>query len=264
MRTWLAGSGILLALTGCPRQPEHGADGAALLSQARSALAERERKLQTYRFHGETTDLERGQTLAFNFVYRAPGKMRGETLGPGGHVFSFDGATLRELDVAAKKLTTYDLTALPRAKSDELLHQIFAPFAPEGFRAPLLPQGPAVKAAARVGAEDKPEVQLTAEVADGAERYAFVYRYRTPAMDLVEKVIRAPDGDHTTRVNKQSCEPRSGLCVPTEIVESAGGKPMARTVLSDVAINGPVTDGDFTLAAPPGGTEEKKSLAAAP
>lgn len=263
MRT-LACCGVVLALCGCPAHPTEQADSATLLSQARSALAERERKLQSYRFHGETTDLARGETLAFNFVYRSPGKMRGETLGPSGHVFVFDGTALRELDVAAKKLTTFDLSELPRDRSDALLHQIFAPFAPEGFRAPLLPQAPSVKAVRRVGAEDKPEVELTAEVADGAQRYAFVYRYRTPAMDLVQKTIRAPDGEHTTTVNKQSCEPKSGLCVPTEIVESAGGKPVARTLLSEVAVNGPVTDGDFALAVPPGGTEEKKSLAAAP
>jgi hypothetical protein len=263
MRTWLVG-GLLLGLTACPRQTEPAADGTALLSQARSALAERERKLQTYRFHGQTTDLQRQETLGFNFVYRAPTKMRGETLGASAHVFVFDGSSLRELDVAAKKVTTYDLTGLPRDRSDALLHQIFAPFAPEGFRAPLLPAGSAVKAERRIGAEEKAEVMLTTEVADGAEHYAFIYRYRTPAMDLVEKIIRAPDGDHSTVVNKQSCEPKSGLCVPTEIVETAAGKPVARTVLSEVAINGPVTDGDFVLAVPAGGTEEKKSLAAAP
>ena len=104
----------LLVLCGCPTKKVEQKDSAALASQARTQLAERERKITSYRFHGTTTDLTRNESLGFSFVYRSPGKMRGETDGASPHTFVFDGQTLRDLDVSAKKLTTYDLSSLPK------------------------------------------------------------------------------------------------------------------------------------------------------
>lgn len=251
-----------MVLAGCPKN-EPAPTGAEAVSEARAHLADRERKLSTYRFHGVTTDLATNEPLGFSFVYRAPGKMRGETEGKAPHVFAFDGKTLAELDVNAKKLTTYDISGLPRGKADEVLHQIFAPFAPEGFRAPLLPSA-GLTAARSVGAEDKPQVELTAKVADGNDKYDFHFVFHTPAMDLVEKEVDGPNGALKTTVVKQACDAKSGLCFPVEILETLDAKAVGRTNLSELSVNGPVNDAEFTLAVPPGGTEEKKTLAAAP
>lgn len=263
MRTRSLSLLALAVLCGCPSNKKSQAAPAELVSQARTQLAERERKLVSYRFHGSTTDLTRNQSLGFKFLFRSPDKMRGETEGAQPHVFVFDGKALRDLDVSKKKLTTYDLSSLPKAKADAFLHEIFAPFAPEGFRAPLLPGGP-LQAETRLGEGDKKELWLSGAVADGAQKYEFSFLFALPAMDLVQKDISAPDGKSRIAVTRQSCDPKLGLCFPAEVLETRDGKPVARTVLSDIEVNGAVADADFALAVPPGGTEEKKSLASAP
>ena len=106
--------------------------------------------------------------------------------------------------------------------------------------------------------------ELTATVPDGAQSYTFTFRFGMPAMDLLDKAIQGPEGASRAEVTQQSCDAKLGLCFPSEVVESHDGKPTARTVLSDVAINGQVADAEFVLAVPPGGTEEKRSLAAGP
>lgn len=252
----------LAVLCGCTQKVSAPSE-AELVSQARTQLAERERKLSSYRFHGSTTDLASNQSLGFRFLYRSPGKMRGETEGAQPHVFVFDGQSLKDLDVAAKRLTTYDLAGLPKDKADAFLHTIFAPFAPEGFRAPLLPTA-GLHAQQRIGEQDRKELQLSAAIQDGPQKYDFGFRFALPAMDLLEKTVKGPEGESKVTVARQACEPKLGLCFPAEVLESRDGKPVARTLLSDVQVNAPVTDADFALAVPAGGTAETKSLAAAP
>ncbi|MBS2026979.1 MAG: hypothetical protein JST54_03655 [Deltaproteobacteria bacterium] len=264
MRARLSLLALAFVLAACPSDKNKAAPPSdELASQVRTQLAERERKLTSYRFHGVTTDLASNQSLGFKFAYRSPGKMRGETEGAQAHVFVFDGSSLKDLDVAAKKLTTFDLSALPKDKADAFLHQIFAPFVPEGFRAPLLPATvTAAKTKAATG--DRDVAELKASVADGAQSYAFTFRFGMPAMDLMDKAIQGPEGASRVEVTQQTCDAKLGLCFPSEVVESHDGKATARTVLSDVAINGQVADAEFVLAVPPGGTEEKRSLAAGP
>jgi len=262
MRVRLSLLAIAFVLAACPSKEKPAPPSAELASQVRSQLAERERKVTSYRFHGITTDMTSSQSLGFRFAYRSPGKMRGETEGDKAHVFVFDGQTLKDLDVAAKKLTTFDLSALPKDKADAFLHQIFAPFAPEGFRAPLLPA--TATAEKKLGDDGKSVADLSATIADGAQSYAFTFRFGLPAMDLLDKQISGPEGQSRVQVTKQTCDAKLALCFPSEVVESHDGKPTARTELSGIAINGQVADAEFVLAVPPGGTEEKRSLAASP
>lgn len=256
----LRSAALLLLVCGCTRSSQKDV---GLASQARTHLAERERKLSSYRFHGVSTDVARNETLAFDFAYKNPNKMRGETFGATPHVLAFDGRTFRDLDVNAKKLTTYDLSGLSKPRADVFLHQVFAAFVPEGFRAPLLPAGRPLEAVESNGPDGRREVALSATIPDGDAKYAFSFRFATPAMDLIEKKVSGPEGESRVQVIKQTCDHATGLCFPTEILESHGGKPTVRTVLSDIAINGPVTDAELVPAVPDGGSEEKKSLAAA-
>jgi len=253
---------ILLLLSGCVKSPAPP-DVAALASTARTQLAERERKLTSYRFHGMATDVARNETLAFDVAYKSPNKLRGATQGATPHVLAFDGKDFRDLDVRAKKLTTYSLAGLPKGRADAFLHQVFAAFVPEGFRSPLLPAGPGLTAQPRQG-ERGPELLLDARIADGPAHYAFTFRFSNPAMDLLEKTISGPDGESRVQVLKQTCEPALRLCFPQELLESHGGKATVRTVLSEIAINAPVADAEFSLAVPEGGTEEHRALAAQP
>ena len=63
--------------------------------------------------------------------FAAPG-VRGELIEPSYRIFAFDGQHLGELDPTSGVLTHWDLSNLDRARADTFLHQVFAPFAPEG------------------------------------------------------------------------------------------------------------------------------------
>ncbi|HEY0093474.1 MAG TPA: hypothetical protein VGB96_04085, partial [Archangium sp.] len=128
---------LLLVLAGCRR----GEDTSALLSDARQRLAARDGKLTSYVLAG--TAREAGQRMDFQFAYRAPQKMLGTLGTPAVRAFAWDGEHLFERDDAAKKFRTYDgglgNGGLGPEERAGVLTGLFAPFAPEGFRAPLLP-----------------------------------------------------------------------------------------------------------------------------
>ena len=66
-----------LCLTGCKKQSAPSADAAdaKLLSQAKTHLTEREKKLTSYQLVG--TVEEAGQKASFDCAFRAPNKMKG-------------------------------------------------------------------------------------------------------------------------------------------------------------------------------------------
>ena len=231
-----------------------------MVSQIRTALAERERKLGTYRLQGTTIDAASGQQARFRFMFRAPNQMRGELLAPTHRIFAFDGHNLSELAVDTGVLTHWDLAGLDRAHADSMLHQVFAPFAPEGFRAPLMPTGPEVRATSidRAGAT---MVRLSADLVEGGEEYFFAYELRPPAMDLLREETRSPAGEHVVEVLKERCDPGWGFCLPEAWVEKAGTQETAHTVLDAIDLNPPLSPADIALAVPDGGREETQHLA---
>jgi outer membrane lipoprotein-sorting protein len=250
--------GATWTLVGCPTNKGNSAER---VSQARSSLAEREHKLIAYSFSGTTTDLASNQSLSYQFTYRSPNKMRGELLGEQPHTFVFDGKQLSELAPLDKKVLRYDLSALPRAKADVFLHQIFEPFAPEGFRTPLLPTGPSVTAKDVEDAHGKAQLELGADLEESGEHFQFAFDFVPGSMDLVRKKVTGPTGVVITEVTVQHCDAALGLCFPQEITEQRDGKPSAKTVLTAVQINPAVAEDLFTLATPAGFTEEQKHLA---
>ncbi len=254
---------VLVVAAGCPctRSAELPAK-TSLLSQLRSGLAERERKLESYRLEGATTDVASGQQARFRFAFRAPGQMRGELLAPTPHVFAFDGHQLAEVAADTGTLTQWDLTGLDRHRADAVLHEIFAPFAPEGFRAPLIPAGPQVQVTAIDGG-DPSVLRVSADLADGAEAYHFEYDFRAPAMDLLRELTRAPSGERIIEVVKERCDAAWGFCLPAAWVEKVGGQEISRTVLSTIEANPALAPSDFVLAVPDGGHAETRRMLAA-
>ncbi|QRN98573.1 hypothetical protein JRI60_05890 [Archangium violaceum] len=244
---------VLLVLAGC-RRPD---DTSALLSDAKQRLAARDGKLSSYVLAG--TAHEGAQTMDFSFAYRAPQKMMGTLGAPASRTYAWDGEHFFERNDAAKQFFHYK-DDLPPEQRVGALTQIFAPFAPEGFRAPLLPsQG---VSAHRAPHPRGPEaVELTVKPAGSDVEVTYVLRW--PAMDFLGKRIRSGGDTSEIRVEEEHCDQALAVCVPKRLTQWAGAQKVAETTLSRVELNPTLPSETFALTAPEGYTVQTKTFAVA-
>jgi hypothetical protein len=242
---------LLLLSTGCRRAE----DASALLPGVRQRLATRDGKLTSYVLEG--TASEGGQTMDFQFAYRAPLKMRGTLGAPVSRAWAWDGERLVERDDGGRAFYTYQDTLTPERRMG-VLTQLFSPFVPEGFRAPLLPsQGVTAR---RVAHPRGPEaVELTVRPADSDVEVTYVLRW--PSLDFLGKRLRSGDSRSELRVEEEQCEPGLELCVPRRLTQWAGNQQVAHTQLTRVELNPPLPAETFTLTAPRGYDVKAKTFA---
>jgi hypothetical protein len=243
---------LLLLLAGCRR----GDDTSALLTEARQRLSTRDGKLTSYVLAG--TAREGAQTMDFQFAYRAPQKMLGTLGAPVSRTFAWDGEHLFERDDAAKKFRTYDGGLGPEERTG-VLTALFTPFAPEGFRAPLLP-GQGVSARRTPHPRGPEAVELTVKPAGTDVEVTYVLRW--PAMDFLGKRTRSGTDTAEIRVEEEHCEQALGVCVPKRLTQWGGGQQVAETSLTRVELNPTLPADTFALSAPGGYDVETKTLAA--
>ena len=239
---------LLVLLCACERpQP--------LLQQVRQQLAGRDARLSSYRFSGEVR--EEGQApLPFTFAYRAPGRMRGGLGGAASRTFAYDGEHLYELHDAERRLTTYAF-ALPAATRAGFLTELYAPFLPEGFRVPLLPQTGvrAERTTHRLAAE---AVQLSVALPEGGE---VQYLLRWPSLDFLGKRLQAGSGEASElRVEAEQCDAGLRLCVPRRLTRWVAGRQVGETHLQELTLNPALPAGVFRLAAPAGYEARTRTL----
>ena len=239
----------LLALSACSKKCD-GAGDPSLVSTVRTALSERERKLDSYRFDGVT--VQGADRAEFTFSYRSPGKMRGD-LKSARRTFAFDGRRFLLWDEAARVMTEIDLEGVPRDQAALFLHQSFSPFAPEGWRAPLL--GGQLSAEPREK-DGKPQLAVTAAAPGNAE-LAVTFLFTPPAMDFAGKSVKS-GGE--SLVTAQHCDEKLKLCFPTTVEERVPGGERAVTTLSNVQLNLALPPETFELKLPDGARLEKRSL----
>jgi hypothetical protein len=215
----------LLLLLGCP-QPT----GDGLLAEARRALAERDRRLTSFQLVVDTTE---GDARAHHeFLFRSPNKSRGRLTAPRDLELAFDGTQLVTLSHAERRYEVVPLD-LPPAERALALASAFLPFAPEGYRAPLLPvAGVEAKAVTRPGAPAA--VELTVRPGDGV---AVTYVLRLPAADFLEKRTSAEGRERVLRVEAEQCDAALALCVPTRLVERTGGRVLGTTEVTRAVLN---------------------------
>jgi hypothetical protein len=243
---------FLLLLAGCRR----GGETSALLSDAKQRLAARDGKLTSYVLAG--TAREGTRTMDFQFAYRAPQRMLGTLGAPTSRTFAWDGEHLFERDDAARKFLTYDAGLSPEERAG-VLTQLFTPFAPEGFRAPLLPgQGVSARRASHPRGPEAVELTVKPEGTDVEVTYVL----RWPSMDFLGKRTRSGDATAELRVEEEQCEQALALCVPRRLTQWGGGQQVAETALTRVELNPTLPADTFTLSAPRGYDVERKTLAA--
>lgn len=243
---------LLLVLAGCRR----GEDTSALLTDARQRLSARDGKLTSYVLAG--TAREGAQRMDFQFAWRAPQKMLGTLGAPVSRTFAWDGEHLAERDDAAKKFRTYEGGLGPEERAG-VLTALFTPFAPEGFRAPLLP-GQGVSARRTPHPRGPEAVELTVKPPGTDVEVTYVLRW--PAMDFLGKRTRSGEATAEVRVEEEHCEQALAVCVPKRLTQWSGGQQVAETSLSRVELNPSLPADTFSLGAPEGYDVETKTLAA--
>jgi outer membrane lipoprotein-sorting protein len=240
----------LLVLCACTKGTDDG-----LLPRLKSALAERDRKLSSYRFTAESH--QGGQVARHTFAFRSPSKMHGALLEPSRVEWAFDGTTLAQSKPDEKKLTVYALK-LPTAKASMFLHDAFMPFVFEGYRAPLLP--PVGATAKRIG----DDVEVTADVTDGADAVKVGYRFKLPSGDFVSRWSKVNGVESVLQVEEEQCDAKLGLCVPKRVSQRSGTMLIGTTTLTNIELNGELPADGFTLHAGDGWTTETREVSETP
>ncbi|MFZ5446354.1 MAG: LolA family protein [Myxococcota bacterium] len=233
----------LLLITACTRASE-APPPASLVAEVKRALAERERRLTSFRIEVDTTE---GETRAHHeFAFRAPNKSRGHVTKPNEVELAFDGTRLMRVLYPSKNVEVVPLDLPPQDRA-YFLASTFMPFAPEGFRAPLLPlSGVEAKRVTRAG---KPEAFEAVEVTvKPAPDVTIVYVLRLPAGDFLEKRTLAEGKERVLRVEQERCDEKLALCVPVKLTESLGGQPLGTTEVTKVELNPELPQDWFTPA----------------
>jgi outer membrane lipoprotein-sorting protein len=226
-----------LLLVGCTRGTEAPPPPASLVADAKRALAEREKRLSSYRIVVDSTEGE--QHAHHEFAFRTPNKSRGHMTTPQEVEVAFDGSKLMRVLHPSMNVEVVPLD-LPPAERAYFLASTFMPFAPEGYRAPLLPlTGVEAKKVTRPTLPDGLEV--TVQPGQGV---TVRYVLRMPAGDFLEKHTLSEGKERVLEVVAEKCDEKLALCVPTKLVEKLDGVTLGTTDITSVELN-PALPQDF-------------------
>lgn len=234
---------ILLLSLGC-KSKDAASPEASLLSEVKAKLAERDKKLAGY--HLATTVTEGQNEAKFEFFFRSPNKMKGVITHPTEVTYSFDGAALHQLTPANKKLMVKKMDGTAE-QNILLLNRTFAPFAPEGFRAPLLVHK-GVTAARVTHPKAAEAVQVTQEAKDESGSAKVTYVFRWPQLDFLEKTSQIGGQTSQVRVDEEHCDEKLKLCVPSKLSQLVGGQLVGTSVLTAIELDAAIANDAFTLA----------------
>ena len=215
----------VLLLCGCTKASEPAAPP-SLVGEAKRALAERERRLTSFKLVIDSTE---GENHAHHEVaFRSPNKSRAHLISPQEMELAFDGTTLVRWQPGEKKFEVVSLD-MPVADRAFFLASQFMPFVPEGYRAPLLPQSGVV------ASKPSPDtVELTVKPGEGV---TVKWVLRLPSGDFLEKRTLADGQERVLHMESEKCDAVLALCVPTKLVEKLGEVTLGTTVVTSVELN---------------------------
>ena len=232
-----------LVLCGCPKSSEVSPPP-SLVGEAKRALAEREKRLTSFKLIVDST---MGEERAHHEVaFRSPNKSRGHMTTPVDVELSFDGTTLVKMLHAEKKFEVVSLD-MPAGDRAYFLASQFMPFVPEGYRSPLLPLV-GVKAK-KVSRENTEAVELTVEPGEGV---VVTWVLRLPSGDFLEKRTVAEGHERVLRMEREQCDAVLALCVPTKLVERTRQTQLGSTEVTSVELNAVLPQDYFAPRAPAG------------
>lgn len=251
---------LVLVAAGCTKQsaaPAPVEPSSPLVAEMKKALAERDRRLASYHF---VADSKQGDADAHHeLFYRSPNKSRGVVTAPEAMTLSFDGARFFRVLDAPKKFEVYELK-LPADKAAFFLASTFQPFAPEGFRTPLVPlRGVVAKKVAHPKAPEAVELSVATKDETGAD-ITVTYTLRFPTGDFLGKRSTVGAQVNELLVEAEQCDEALKLCVPTKLTQKTDGQVVGSTSISKVELNPELPNDSFTLTAPEGFATEKHEL----
>lgn len=234
----------LVLFTGCPKSDAGRPAPASLAAEARRALAERDRRLTSFRLTVEST--QGADAAKHEVAFRSPNKSRGRLLVPTDVELAFDGQHFVRLKHAEKRVEQVEL-ALPPADRALFLASTFMPFVPEGYRSPPLPSQVEAKRVSHPRAPEAVELRATPEPG-----VTVTWVLRLPAGDFLEKRTEANGSTKRLEVTAERCEEALKLCVPTTLAETLDGRPLGTTTVTAAELN-PELPGDVFAPKPPEG-----------
>lgn len=241
---------------GCTKPAD--APSPSLVGEVKQALAEREKRLASYHLVVDSTQGD--QKAHHEFFYRAPNLSRG--VASGGDVsvaVAFDGKTLYRVNDEEKKLEVVELK-LPPMKSALLLATLFRPFAPDGFRTPLLPmKGVTAKQVSHPQGPQAVEVTVLAQDEDGGP-LEVTYVLRWPSADFLAKRTRTGAHLGEVKVDTERCDEKLKLCVPTKLTETRDGEVLGTTTITTAELNPELAADSFRLTPPEGYETQTRAM----
>jgi hypothetical protein len=202
-----------------------------LANHVRRALAERDQRLRAFRLVVDTTE---GSAKAHHeFAFRTPNKSRGHVTAPEETELAFDGSTLARVVYPGKKVEIIPLDQLAPPEKAYFLASTFMPFAPEGYRAPLLPQA-GVEAKKVLNPKAPEAVELTV---NPSREVKVQYVLRLPAGDFLEKRTQSEGQTKVLRMVTEHCDVALKLCVPVQLQETVNGELLGTTEVTTVDLN---------------------------
>lgn len=230
---------VLMLAAACTKSPAPPPPPASLVAEVKRALAERERRLTSFRIEVDTVE---GQQRAHHeFAFRSPNKSRGHVTTPNEVELAFDGTRLVRVLYPSKNVEVVPLDLAPADRA-YFLASTFMPFAPEGFRAPLLPlSGVEAKKVSRPDATEAAEVTVKP-----SPDVTIIYVLRLPAGDFLEKRTRTEGKERVLRVTKEQCDQKLALCVPVKLVESLDAQELGTTDVTKVELNAEIPQDFFS------------------
>lgn len=221
----------LLAFSSCECSKPPSAPPPPTVGDVKRVLAEREKRLTSYRIVVDTT--EAANVAHHEFWFRSPNKSRGHMTLPQEVELAFDGTSLVRILYPAKVVEPVPLD-FPPAQRAFFLASTFMPFAPEGFRTPLIPvSGVEVSSASAT--------EVNVKVAPG-EGVSVAYRLRWPSGDFLEKRTVSGGKERRLKVLDEKCDEKLKLCVPVKleeylVSEDGGQEVLGKTVVTDAELN---------------------------
>ncbi len=195
---------------------------------------------------------EAGQVARYELHYRAPNRMLAKLTAPAERTLAFDGQTLFDVEPAAKRFTATPWKERAPQEGAQALNALFAPFVPDGFRAPLVSLSPERTRARFVSHPRAPRaVELTTRAQEGDAALEVTYVLRYPALDFLSRSSRSGTARAELTVEEEQCDEKLHLCVPKRLLQTNDGQKGALTELSLIELQAALPVDAFTLQAPP-------------
>jgi outer membrane lipoprotein-sorting protein len=247
---------LLLGLLSCAKSPLTAVAGPSLVAQMKQRVAERDKRLTSFQI---AVDSKQGAQLVHHeFYFKAPNHSRGVLLTAPLVTLSFDGHYFYRLLRDTKQHEKIEFK-LPAEQTASFLASTFQPFAPEGFRAPLIPASKVVATHTSHPLEND-AVALKATLEDGMGTLEMTWILRERNGDFLEK----RSGDSSLLVKEESCDDSLKLCVPTTVVQFERGAEVGRTVVTFLQLNPALSSDSFSLVVPAGFQSTQREMLTLP